>query len=38
VLDRGEIIADCPPAELAENPRVVEAYLGKSVERPKVLS
>ncbi len=38
VLDRGEIIADCPPAELAENERVVEAYLGKSVERPKVLS
>jgi len=38
VLDRGEIIADCPPAQLAENERVVEAYLGKSVERPKVLS
>lgn len=38
VLDRGEIIADCPPAELADNERVVEAYLGKSVERPKVLS
>ncbi|HWK68951.1 MAG TPA: ABC transporter ATP-binding protein [Rhizobiaceae bacterium] len=36
VLDRGEIIADCAPVELTENERVVEAYLGKSVERQKV--
>ncbi|CAM5397431.1 branched-chain amino acid transport system ATP-binding protein [Aquamicrobium terrae] len=38
VLDRGEIIADCAPDELAKNERVVEAYLGKSVERQKVLA
>jgi branched-chain amino acid transport system ATP-binding protein len=38
VLDRGEIIADCAPRELTENERVVEAYLGKSVERQKVLA
>ncbi|WP_306181014.1 AAA family ATPase [Rhizobium sp. AN73] len=33
VLDRGEIIADCKPDELESIPRVVEAYLGKAVER-----
>lgn len=33
VLDRGHIIADCPPSELESNPRVVEAYLGKAVEK-----
>lgn len=33
VLDRGEIIADCAPQELESNPRVVEAYLGKAVEK-----
>ena len=38
VLDRGEIIADCAPRELTENERVVEAYLGKSVGRQKVLA
>lgn len=37
VLDRGEIIADCPPGELTMNERVVEAYLGTSVERQKVI-
>ena len=36
VLDRGTIIADCAPRELTQNERVVEAYLGKSVERQKV--
>lgn len=36
VLDRGEIIADCVPQQLTENPRVVEAYLGKAAERQKV--
>lgn len=28
VLDKGEEIASCRPSELADNPRVVEAYLG----------
>ena len=36
VLDRGEIIADCDPNTLEENARVVEAYLGKSVETARV--
>lgn len=36
VLDRGALIADCPPNELENNPRVVEAYLGKAVEKGKV--
>ncbi len=36
VLDRGEIIADCAPARLTEDQRVVEAYLGKAAERQKV--
>jgi len=33
VLDRGEIVASCRPAELASNPRVLEAYLGASAQR-----
>jgi branched-chain amino acid transport system ATP-binding protein len=28
VLDKGAVVADCAPGELAANPRVVEAYLG----------
>lgn len=36
VLDRGEIIADCPPEALEHDERVVEAYLGKAVEKGKV--
>ncbi|WP_459616677.1 ABC transporter ATP-binding protein [Bordetella sp. 2513F-2] len=28
VLDRGRIVASCPPAELASNEHVVQAYLG----------
>lgn len=36
VLDRGALIADCAPHELVENARVVEAYLGKAVEKGKL--
>ncbi len=36
VLDRGEIVANCAPRELAENERVVEAYLGGSIDRRRV--
>lgn len=28
VLDRGRIVAECAPAQLAENPQVLQAYLG----------
>lgn len=30
VLDRGKVITNCAPSELAENPEVLEAYLGRS--------
>lgn len=36
VLDRGDLIADCAPHELVENPRVVEAYLGKAAEKQRI--
>lgn len=36
VLDRGRIVADCHPGELASHPDVLDAYLGRS--RPDVLA
>ena len=36
VLDRGEIVADCHPDQLASHPRVVEAYLGAAAMPPAV--
>lgn len=39
VLDKGSVAAECKPSELADNPKVVEAYLGaKKVRAPMELS
>jgi branched-chain amino acid transport system ATP-binding protein len=35
VLDRGHIVADCRPDELADNEQVLEAYLGRSTQDMK---
>ncbi|AUH02314.1 ABC transporter ATP-binding protein [Prodigiosinella confusarubida] len=32
VLDRGDIVASCRPEELADNPQVLEAYLGRNTQ------
>lgn len=34
VLDRGRIVASCRPDELSSNPRVLEAYLGRTEAAP----
>lgn len=34
VLDRGHIVADCRPDELASNERVLQAYLGGAAAKP----
>jgi ABC-type branched-subunit amino acid transport system ATPase component len=31
MLDRGELVAEGPPATVQRNPRVVAAYLGEEV-------
>lgn len=36
VLDRGHIVATCTPAELSSNESVLEAYLGRGAQQPKV--
>jgi|SRR5215211_363410 len=35
VLNKGEVLTSCEPAELAGDPRVVEAYLGTRKRRPR---
>ncbi|MDI1251595.1 ABC transporter ATP-binding protein [Thermomonas sp.] len=38
VLDRGRIVADCLPSELATNPKVLEAYLGRPTDQAQPVS
>jgi branched-chain amino acid transport system ATP-binding protein len=38
VLDHGEKIAEGAPNDIRSNPKVIEAYLGKSAAQQEVIS